>query len=637
MSEQRTSSGGRIGGEGRDAAACLKLANDSHRSGNGPAAIGWLKRVTQFGDDFVSWQSAASLLARVRETHTPPAKRTVKVALLGSYTTAQMASLLPLAALAFDMDLEVYEGPYGAYRQEIINSIGPLYEADPDFVVIAVHEGEVAFPQIGGKPEDLDAELSRWTSLWDILKQRVSARIIQHNIAIRPDSPIGHVAASLEGSRYRMLQDLNSRLGLEAGERVAILDCERLASLIGKRRWFDDRYWYFSKQGVSLEALPLLVRHTAALIAAELGLTRKCVVVDLDNTLWGGVIGEDDLSGIRLGDGPHGEAFVAFQEYLLELKRRGILLAVCSKNNEMDARLPFERHPDMRIKLDDVAVFLANWAPKPENLTTIAERLNIGLDALVFVDDDPVEREIVRLSLPEVAVIRLPDDPAYYVRAVSESLLFEARLFTQEDAQRTEQYRARAQIAELESSASTLEEFYTSLEMRAEIAPIDGFHLPRVVQLIGKTNQFNLTTRRHSRATVEAFLADQEYVHLYLKLRDRFADHGLVGVLIARRIGDLLDIDTWLLSCRAIGRTAEAAMLGGLVVEAQMRGCTRLRGTYIPTTKNAVVSDLFSRFGFRLVEEQARKTVWECDVAALDPSGSQFIERVVGRDDAEVA
>ena len=342
-----------------------------------------------------------------------------------------------------------------------------------------------------------------------------------------------------------------------------------------------------AKQAVALDALPLLARHTAAVLAAWLGLSRKCLVLDLDNTLWGGVIGEDGLAGIELGAGVAGEAFVAFQGYLLDLKERGVILAVVSKNNEADAREPFEHHPDMAITLDDIAVFVANWEDKPTNLRRIAETLNIGLDALVLVDDNPAERQIVRQLVPEVDVVVLPPNPSGYVRALSEYLDFEPGTFTREDRNRAAQYRARAQALALERSASSIEDFYRSLRMRATIAPFDELHLARIVQLIGKTNQFNLTTRRHDVAAVRRMMADEEVVHLYLKLADRFADHGLVALLIARRDGDALDIDTWLMSCRVIGRTVEHAMVGSLCRRARELGCSPLRGTYVPSAKNA--------------------------------------------------
>lgn len=610
---------------------CLNLARCAQHLNEGEEACRWLRRLVDAADTFTPWQAGASLLEQVLASHRPSARRSARVAVLGSYTTTQFVCMLRLAALRWGIAVELYEAPYAQYRQEILDPASGLYAFKPDFIVLALHAGEAALPDYSRAPtEEVQAELDRWRSLWEVLASRCAARLIMHNFALPVESPMGHLASRLPGSRTAMMHALNARLGEAAGETVSIIDCERLSALYGKRRWFDDRYWYVSRQAVALDALPMLARHTAAVLAADLGLSRKCLVLDLDNTLWGGVIGEDGLSGIKLGAGPEGEAFVAFQRYILQLKNRGIILAVCSKNNEADAREPFEKHPDMALKLDDIAMFIANWKPKSQNIAEIASTLNLGLDALVFVDDNPAEREVIRQMLPEVEVITLPADPTGYVRALAESLLFESASFTEEDAQKTVQYRARAEIARLQGASESLEDFYESLQMRAVIAPFDALHLPRIVQLIGKTNQFNLTTRRHTMQQVQAFMNDDDCVHLYLKLRDRFTDHGLVGLVIARKDGDVLDIDTLLMSCRVIGRTAEHALLAKLCEEARARGCTSLRGTHIPTAKNVMVSDLFANLGFKRADDPAgaaeSATRWIYHLQADGPVESRFID-----------
>ncbi len=547
--------------------------------------------------------------------------------MLGSYTTNQLVPMLELAGLQMGIGITSYECPFGQYRQEILDPNSGLHRFSPDIVVLATHAGETALPPMSDDPAAaVEGELRRWTGLWSALAERSQARLVQHNFALPPEAPMGHLGARLPGSRYRMLLAVNAALGEAAGDRVSVVDCDRVASWFGKRRWFDDKYWALAKQAVSLEAIPVLARHTAAVMAADLGLSRKCLVLDLDNTLWGGVIGEDGLAGIALGAGPLGEAFVAFQGLIRQLKDKGVILAVCSKNNEADARLPFQEHPDMVLRLEDIACFMANWNPKPENLRAIARVLNIGLDSLVFVDDNPAEREVVRQLVPEVDVLTLPADPMHYARALGDCLSFETSSFTAEDAERTRQYQAQARIAELESAATSLEEFHRSLHMQALVTPFDELHLPRIVQLIGKTNQFNLTTRRHSLSTVRKFMEDERCVHLALKLRDRFTDHGLVSVLIAFKKGDALEIDTWLMSCRVIGRTVEAELLSHLCRHAQRLHCQRLRGTYIPTAKNAMVRDVFERFGFQLVSETQEATVWEYDLANAGLIENGFIE-----------
>ncbi|MGH7541323.1 MAG: HAD-IIIC family phosphatase, partial [Gemmatimonadota bacterium] len=352
-----------------DAAICLKLARTYARMDQEEEAYAWLVRVVDAGDSFRSWSAAASLLSKLREEHVPASKRLVRVAVTGTYTTTQLSAMLRLAALRAGIDVGLYEGGFGQYRQDLLDPASAMYAFGVEYVVLATHDRALELPLFSDDPErHVAAEIGRWTSLWDALDQQSDARLIQHTFAIRPEAPFGHLSRSLPGSRYAMTAAVNVGIGEAAAGRVSIVDCERLASDFGKSRWFDDRYWHGAKQAVALDAVPMVARHTAAVLGACLGLSRKCLVLDLDNTLWGGVVGEDGLAGIELGAGVAGEAYVAFQRYLLELKERGVILAVVSKNNDADAREPFERHPDMAISLDDVAVFIANWEDKPTNI-----------------------------------------------------------------------------------------------------------------------------------------------------------------------------------------------------------------------------------------------------------------------------
>jgi FkbH-like protein len=609
------------------ASICLRLARGYERLGDWQSACRWALAVVDAGDEFPSWQAASSILQRCASHGGLTHRRSVRVALTGSYTTTQLAQILRLAAGRVGIGVEIYESPYGQYEQELIDRHSPLYAFGPDILVLAVAERDLRLPHYSDSPEEeIQAEVSRWTKLWEPVAKNSNARLIQYNFALPSELPMGHLAARLPGSRYMMAWAVNIRIGECAGNSVSLVDCEHLSAVFGKQRWYDPRYWHLAKQAVALDALPLLSRHTAAVMAADLGLTRKCLVLDLDNTLWGGVIAEDGLAGIRLGDGVEGEAFVAFQEYLCRLKQKGVVLAVCSKNNEVDAKEPFEKHPEMRLKLEDIAMFVANWQPKPDNIRAIAKALDLGLDSLVFVDDNPVERAAVRQHVPEVDVIPIPQDPAYYTRALSNYLLFEASSFTPDDGKRTDQYRSRAQILALQASATNLDDFYRSLDMKAIVAPFDDFHLPRIAQLVGKTNQFNLTTRRHGMPQLQAFVNDPDCVHFYIRLRDRYADHGLVSLMIALRRGQTLEIDTWLMSCRVLGRTVETTMLQYLSERAEEFGCTSIRGIYLPTAKNVMAKDVFARFGFTLIEEIDGSSVWQYDLSGKPPIKNEFIE-----------
>jgi FkbH-like protein len=612
---------------------CLKLAQCYHKLKDASAALRWAVAIVD-SDDYACWQGAAPI-ARDAAASMPHASVRVvrRTALLGSYTTTTWAPLLQLAALRFGVRLDlVHQCPYGQYRQEVLDDQSSLYACNPELVVLALHEKEVHLPEMSPNPtEDVDREVGRWTALWDRIAQGSKASIVQHNFATPAESPLGHLAGRLPGSRIAMLQEVNRQLGLSADGRASIVDCDRLSALAGKRRWFEPRYWHLSKQAVSPECQPALARHTGAVIAASVGISRKCVVIDLDNTLWGGVVGEDGWAGIRLGHGPDGEAFAAFQEYLLALKQRGILLAVCSKNNEADAREPFLKNPAMRLHLDDLALFLANWQPKDENLRQIARTLDIGLNSLVFLDDNPAERQAVRLALPEVEVPILPSDPAGFVRRVADALVLEPGSITVEDTRRTEMYQARAKAAAAQSEAPTIEDYYRTLNMQADIAPFNAFDLPRIAQLVGKTNQFNATSRRHSMSHLIACMEDPACVHLSLRLRDCYDDHGLVGVLIAHQKGESLELDTFLMSCRVIGRTAERAMLHSLCLTAEERECHEICGIYLPTAKNSLVKDLYARLGFESASDDG--TRWRYDLRLHGPISNEFIHLTEQRKD----
>ncbi|MCW5797579.1 MAG: HAD family hydrolase [Nitrospira sp.] len=610
-------------------ALCLKLARCYDHLEHHSEVCRWALSLVEAGDDYTTWLAGWALFQRHAVQGGWPVLRSTKVAIVSSYTTTQLCPLLQLAAARLGIHIDLYESSYGQYQQDIIDPGSRLYAFGPDVVILAVHEGDLRLPEYSSTPEqEIRTEVDRWTTLWRLVSERARARVIQHNFALPCEIPAGHLATRLPGSRYMMTQAVNIRLGEAAGHAVSLVDCERLSALIGKRQWRDPRYWNLSKQAVALEALPLLARHTAAVIAADLGLSRKCLVLDLDNTLWGGVIAEEGLAGIKLGQGPDGEAFVAFQDYILKLKQKGVILTVCSKNNYADAIQPFEKHSAMRLTLQDIALFIANWESKPDNIRRIADTLQIGLDSLVFVDDNPVERDIVRKFLPQVDVLPMPDDPAYYVRTLSQYLALETASLTAEDRERADQYRARAQIKELEAAAESIEDFYHSLRMQAIVTPFEETQLPRIAQLIGKTNQFNLTTRRHGMPQLTAFIRNMDYVHLALQLRDRYTDHGLVSVMIARREGELLDVDTWLMSCRVIGRTVEATMLEHLCRHAAQLGCTVLQGTYIPTQKNAMAADVYAKYGFEPFDQTNGHQRWRYDLKARGPIANMFVRSV---------
>ncbi len=405
---------------------------------------------------------------------------------------------------------------------------------------------------------------------------------------------------------------------------MLVHDTAALAAQAGFRNWFDARLWYLARCRLSREAMKALAQSTVSLLRGWMGLTRKCVVLDLDNTLWGGVIGEDGIEGIALGEEGIGLAFAEFQDELLNLTRKGIVLAICSKNNEEDALAVFRRHPSMRLKEAHFAAWRINWRDKAANIRDLAAELNLGLESFVFIDDNPAERSLVRAELPEVLVPEWPQDPASFKSTLLDlAAIHLLRVsITEEDRARTSMYRAEGERRNLlESSGGSLERYYHSLEMTARIGLADSFTIPRIAQLTQKTNQFNLTTRRYSEAQILLLSEAPDTLVLWLGLSDRFADNGIVGVIILRQVSaGEWSIDTLLLSCRVIGRTVENAFLGVACGMLTAHGAEYLTGEYHPTRKNAVTTNLYRDLGFHLVGEQGGVTRWslvlrECPVA----------------------
>ena len=542
----------------------------------------------------------------------------VKFAVLGSSTTAQLVPLLRLHLFKEGFDAEIYESDFGVYQQEILDPASRLYRFEPRVALLYVHYRDI-------QPGGAEKEAARWTQLCKTLQERAGCAVIVNNFDSPAERPLGNLEARREDGRLSRIRKLNSALAAGLPPGVFLLDQEHLSSTIGKERWFDARYWFDAKMAISPEALPRYAAEAAALSRAILGRSRKCLALDLDNTLWGGVVGDDGVGGLELGHTPRGEAFVEFQRYLKALKDRGVLLAVCSKNDEKIAREAFSR-PEMVLKLEDFAAFVANWDDKAKNLKAIAAALNIGLDAVAFADDNPAECELVRRLRPEVAVVALPEDSADFVRALDATRLFEPVTISSEDAARAAHFEAERARAELQKSAADLGGFLRDLKMEAHAEPFSDENLERVVQLIGKTNQFNLTTRRHGEAQARKFMKDKDCVTLAVRLKDRLGDYGLISVLIAGKKGDALDIDTWLLSCRAFSRTVEQWTFNRLLERAKAMKVKTFTGTYLPTAKNGIVKDFFAKLGFK----PALGGRWTLDVKSAKPV-QDFIGRRSGK------
>ncbi len=573
------------------------------------------------------WNTARNVLAAgARQGFEPPTARSIRLAVLCTYESAELREHLRLALLALRIDAEIHAAPYGQLEQELLGEDTPLVGFAPTHVLIAPTTADLGLPELAEDPEaQLEEAGARWMALWERSRERLSARVVQHGFAVPDATPLGHLSARLPGSRVSLVRELNRRLAAAAGSQTLLVDVERLASRMGKSRWEDPRLWFGARQPYGAEALALLARETAAVLAADQGLAAKCLVVDLDNTLWGGVIGDDGLGGIVVGEGPEGEAYSAFQDYVAALGRRGLILAVASKNDLEAAQEPFESNPAMRLKLGDFAAFVADWRPKSEQLAEIARTLGIGLDAIVFADDNPAECAEVAAALPEITTVTLDVPPSERVRRLAASVRLDLSSLSAEDLERQRSYAARADAARLAGAAATIEDFWRSLEMRAQIRPLDQASIERAAQLTQKTNQFNLTLNRRTREEIERVAGEDGSVCVTLELEDRFAHHGLIGLGVLRRSEDdarTATIDTLLLSCRVIGRTAEVHLISYLGRCALELGFQRLRGIYVPGPRNSLVADLYPRLGF---EPAGREHCWEYDLASNGPIASDYI------------
>ncbi len=558
--------------------------------------------------DFIR-TNALDSAARSRFAASPPAGLTtkpVRLALLGSGTLAHLHAGIRVAGLRRNIHIETYENDYGQYWQEIADSASALHQFNPTTVLLALDAHHLAAGVTAAMAEEDAARaaaeaVERVAACWRGLRAAFGCHIIhQLPLPVHP-ALLGQNEQRLPGSRAGFVARVSADLRARAeAEGVDLLALDQRVAIDGLDAWHDAGMWHRAKQEVSLAATPLYGDLAARLIAAKQGRSFKALVLDLDNTLWGGVVGDDGLEGLVLGQGSAlGEAFAAFQDYARELSRRGIILAVCSKNDEANAVEPFEKHPDMLLRRGDIACFVANWSDKAANIRAIAQDLNIGLDALVFIDDNPFERALVRRELPMVAVPEISDDPTSYPRALADAGYFEALAITEDDRARSSHYQANREREALRATTTDLPSYLRGLDMRLIWRRFDQIGLQRTVQLINKTNQFNLTTRRYTEDDVQAVMRDPRAFGLQLRLLDRFGDNGIIAVLIGRMTDDTdLLIDTWLMSCRVLGRQVEPTSLNLIAAQAQALGATRLIGEYVPTKKNAMVRDHYAKLGF---------------------------------------
>ena len=533
-----------------------------------------------------------------------------KLAILGNCATQHVATAIKGYGYHVGLGMDIFDSDYNQIDAQTMDPASELYTFAPNGVLIYMCS-EKLYEKYCETPIEVRATFAEDTygyirNCWNQINANIQTTILQFNFAMLNDGAFGSYANKAESSFVFQLRKLNYLLmeGCQQVKNVYIVDLDMIQSEYGRNQFADPKLYYIAKMPISLELLPEAAKRVLDTIQTLRGSVKNCVVCDLDNTLWGGVIGDDGLNGIQIGELGTGHAFSELQMWLKDLKNRGILLAVCSKNNEENAKLPFEQHPEMVLKLEDFSVFVANWEDKAGNIRNIQQTLNIGMDSMVFLDDNPFERNLVRSLIPEICVPELPEDPALYLQYLRSLNLFETASYSADDAKRTQQYREESVRRSFETSFTSYDDYLRGLEMKAVAAPFDSFYYPRIAQLTQRSNQFNLRTVRYTEAQIEAVAKDDSHLTIYFMLKDKFGDHGLISVVILdKQENDTLFVSEWLMSCRVLKRGMEEFIVNKIVETAKSHGFKKIIGEYLPTPKNAMVKNLYETMGFTRVDE----------------------------------
>jgi FkbH-like protein len=553
-----------------------------------------------------------------------------RLAVLSNSTIDLMVPALVGSAARHGIALEVIQPSYDQVAQEALTPDSKVNSSNPDAVLLSLDYRalplKLSLGDAAASSATVQGAMGYLQALRNGIKTNSKAVCIFQSLAPPVERLFGSLDRALAGTLSSLIDGINQELReFVAGSGDVLLDVEGLAETVGLAAWHNTQLWNMGKFPFSDEFIPLYADHVARTVAALRGKSGKVLILDLDNTVWGGVIGDDGLEGIQIAQGDaRGEAHLAVQRLALDLRERGIVLAVSSKNTDEVAREPFLKHPEMLLKLDHIAVFQANWNDKATNIQAIAEELSLGLDAMVFLDDNPVERGLVRKLLPQVAVPELPEDPAYYARTLTAAGYFEAVTFATEDLKRAGFYQDNAKRASLQKQLGGVDAYLTSLDMTITFQPFDVTGRARIVQLINKSNQYNLTTRRYTDPEVMDAENDPAVFTLQVRLADIFGDNGMISVVICRPAeSGVWDIDTWLMSCRVLGRKVENMVLRAILERARAAGIHKLTGTYKPTDRNKLVVDHYAKLGFTKVnEEESGLTRWELAVEGAEPESA---------------
>jgi FkbH-like protein len=543
-----------------------------------------------------------------------------RIALLGGFTTQFVTRLLDLFLFELGVDAEFFESSYASFTENILNPSSELYAFRPEITLLLLHSGNLEnTPQLlAAAPEAQQLarqEAARLIAYAQLVAERIPSRVVLSNLEEPALRTLGNYEGAAGCGALAFVREVNAQLFEQRPASVSLFDLAYLAARFGLDRALDAKSYCLTKQPFSFDFLVPYCHALASTVALGCGLAKKCAVLDLDGTLWGGTLAEDGAERLTLGpDSAEGEAFQHFQRYLKRLAERGVLLAVCSKNDDANARQVFESHPHMLLRLSDVASFVANWENKAENLVRVANSLNIGLDSLVFIDNSPEERHLVRQALPEVSVVELPEDPADYARALDEGCYFEIAELTHEATIRTRSLRQNEQREQSLGHFVDYAAYLRSLELQAEIRPIAGASFERCAELIQRSNQFNLRSVRHSQADLRAFVAVERNAAFCVSLADRFGSYGIISVVLLEGRADVLFIDTWLMSCRVLKKGVEQLVFEEILSRARQLGALQLLAEYRPTPKNALVAGLLAGFGFEPGPSTPLASTWSLDL-----------------------
>ena len=559
--------------------------------------------------------------------------KSLRLAIVGGYSLFPLQEIIAHTFTVQGTPIELFTGDYDNYNSEIFSPTSPLYEAKPDVVFLipagrrCFYTGKITDP-VEQVMASAQAQAEEILNLAKKIHSICQAEVILANFRLPSHFDLGPYRTRSLATDWNFKKQVNLLMGLNAPAFVHICDQEFLANRMGGLKIDDPQAWFESKQLGSPDYLVSLAREFFQVTSSLYQPMKKVLVLDLDNTLWGGVIGDDGIEKIDIGGvSPRGEAFRDFQSYIKTLKDRGVVLAVCSKNDLDKAQEPFIKHPEMALRLEDFVSFQANWNPKSDNIKLIADELNLGLSSFVFADDNPAEIEIVRKFAPDVTCLLLDGDPSGFTTVLKDSRLFEPRNITNEDFGKTALYQKETERRELETSITDMPTFLKSLEMEAQIRPFNRVDAPRISQLINKSNQFNLTTFRKTEAEVLHLAEDPQFRSFTVRLKDKFGDHGLISVFLGQIEGRILNIELWLMSCRVLKRQVEEIFMNEVVAIAKVSNCDRIQGRYIPTAKNGMVKDLLPKFGFSLAKETPSQTEYFLDISSYK-AYETFVKRV---------